>query len=305
MGVSLPLAGVLQPIEDVLTAILEWLHSDIGLTWAWAIVVLTLVVRLLILPLTLKQIRSMQALQVHAPELKALQQKYKHDKQRLNEEVMKFYKENKVNPAASCLPILPQIPIFISLFYVLRDFEKEVFPDYPQSDLGFLNELIPNITDKISDHWSGYLLLAIYVGSQVTSTLLMSTTVDKKQRILFVILPFVFIPFVLRFPTGLMMYWVTSNLWTTGQGVITRRLMPRTEPVAVKKTSRTPPKDAADEEADGDAGDGAKPKKPSPKPAGSTKPTQARKQPPPRSGAQPGGAPAVRRRKKRNPRTGR
>lgn len=298
-----PLAGVLQPIEDVLTKALEWLHGDVGFSWAWAIVVLTLVVRLLILPLTLKQIKSMQALQVHAPELKALQQKYKHDKQRLNEEVMKFYKENKVNPAASCLPILPQIPIFISLFYVLRDFEKEVFPRYAQSDLGFLNDLIPNITDKISAHWSGYLLLAIYVGSQVTSTLLMSTTVDPKQRILFIILPFVFIPFVLRFPTGLMMYWVTSNLWTTGQGMITRRLLPRTPPVTVKKTSRTPPKDGADEGTDGTAEDGAKPKKPAPKPAGSTRPAQARQQQRPAS--QAGTAPAVRRRKKRNPRTGR
>jgi YidC/Oxa1 family membrane protein insertase len=81
---------ILAPIENVLTALLEWLHSAIGLPWAWAIVVLTLIVRVVILPLTLKQMRSMQRLQVHAPELKALQQKYKHDKQKMNEEVMKF-----------------------------------------------------------------------------------------------------------------------------------------------------------------------------------------------------------------------
>ncbi len=82
-------------------------------------------------PLTVKQIHSMQRLQVLAPELKALQQKYKTDKKRQQEEVMRFYKENKVNPAASCLPLLLQIPIFISLFYVLRGFEKEVYPLYP------------------------------------------------------------------------------------------------------------------------------------------------------------------------------
>ena len=81
---------------------------------------LTVMVRIVLLPLTVKQIRSMQRSSIYAPQLKALQQKYKGDKQRLNEEVMKFYKENKVNPAASCLPILPQIPVFISLFYVLR-----------------------------------------------------------------------------------------------------------------------------------------------------------------------------------------
>ena len=114
----------LRPIEDLLTNGLEGLHSSVGLPWAWAIIVLTVLVRMVILPLTIKQIRSMQRLQVHAPELKALQQKYKHDKQRMNEEVMKFYRENKVNPAASCLPILLQIPVFIELFFVLRDFEK-------------------------------------------------------------------------------------------------------------------------------------------------------------------------------------
>ncbi|MGH3007236.1 MAG: YidC/Oxa1 family membrane protein insertase, partial [Gaiellaceae bacterium] len=94
------LAGVLSPIESVLTTLLEWLHATGGLSWAWAIIALTLVVRVLIVPLTVKQIRSMQHLQAHAPQLKALQQKYKNDKQRMNEEVMKFYRENKINPAA-------------------------------------------------------------------------------------------------------------------------------------------------------------------------------------------------------------
>ena len=92
----------LTPIENVLTALLEWLHASVGLTWAWSIIVLTLIVRMVILPLTIKQIRSMQRLQIHAPELKAIQQKYKHDKPKMNEEVMKFYRENNVNPLASC-----------------------------------------------------------------------------------------------------------------------------------------------------------------------------------------------------------
>src|ERR671910_1350074 len=120
------LAGITDPIQRPLTALLEWLHGSVGLTWAWSIIALTLIVRFAIVPLTVKQIRSMQKLQQHAPELKAIQQKYKNDKQRMNEEVMKFYRENKVNPAASCLPILLQIPVFIALFFVLRDFEDEV-----------------------------------------------------------------------------------------------------------------------------------------------------------------------------------
>jgi YidC/Oxa1 family membrane protein insertase len=231
---------ILSPIENLLTALLEWLHSSIGLPWAWAIIVLTLIVRFVILPLTIKQIRSMQRLQVHAPELKAIQQKYKHDKQKMNEEVMKFYRENNVNPLASCLPLVLQIPIFFALFFVLRDFENEVFPQYPDSDLGWLG-IVPNITLDVGTHWSGWLLLVIYVGSQLSSTYFMSTTMDQRQRYIFLALPFIFIPFIINFPVGLMLYWSTTNLWTVGQGLVTRRLVPKPQPPP-KRSSRTPPK---------------------------------------------------------------
>jgi YidC/Oxa1 family membrane protein insertase len=200
----------------------------------------------------------MQNLQAHMPEMKALQQKYKGDRQRQNEELMKFYKENSINPASSCLPIVAQIPVFIALFFVLRDFEKEIFPKYPDSDLGWLG-LLPNITDAANSHWSGYLLLVIYAISQLTSTILMSTTMERTQRIILIILPLAFLFFILNFPTGLVLYWVTTNLWTTGQGIVTRRMMPKAQPPP-KRSSRTPPRD--------DSGDGAKtgptPAKPGP-----------------------------------------
>jgi YidC/Oxa1 family membrane protein insertase len=254
----------LTPIETVLTDLLEWLHSSIGLPWAWAIIVLTLMVRMVILPLTIKQIRSMQRLQVHAPELKAIQQKYKHDRQRMNEEVMKFYRENKVNPLASCLPIVLQLPIFFALFFVLRDFENEVFPNYPDSDLGWLG-LVPNITQNINEHWSGWLLLVVYVASQLASTYFMSTTMDPRQRYIFFALPFLFVFFVINFPVGLMLYWSTTNLWTVGQGLITRRLVPKPQPPP-KRTSRTPPK--TEPAGDGGAEAAASAEAPA-KPAGS------------------------------------
>ena len=239
------LGGILTPIEDVLSDVLVWFHESVGLTWAWAIVVLVALIRIVILPLTIKQIRSMQRLQAYAPELKALQQKYKHDKQRLNEEVMKFYREHKVNPAASCLPILPQIPIFIALFYVLRDFQEEVIePRFPDSTVSFLNGLVPDITAHVNEHWSGWMLLVIYVGSQVLSLLLSTTAVQSKtQRYLFIALPFIFIPFIINFPVGLMIYWVTTNLWTVGQGIVTRKLYPRPTLEPQKRTSRTPPRE--------------------------------------------------------------
>jgi YidC/Oxa1 family membrane protein insertase len=239
--------SVLTPIEDVLTGLLEFLHSSLGLPWGWAVVSLTLIVRILIVPVTVRQIHSMQELQQHAPELKALQQRYKHDKVKQREEVMKFYKENRINPAAACLPILFQFPIFIALYFVLRDFEREVFPNYPQSDLGWLG-IVPDITDKITAHWSGYVLLVIYVASQVASGWFMSAQAQMSQRIMFLILPFIILPFIIDppgstvFPVGLLMYWVTTNLWTVGQGIVTRRLMPKPPPPP-KRSSRTPAKE--------------------------------------------------------------
>ncbi len=239
----IPLAGILSPIEQILTSGLIWFHSSFNLSWAWAIVALTVVIRILIVPLTIKQIRSMQKLQIVAPQLKALQQKYKHDKQRLNEEVMRFYRDNKVNPVASCLPILPQIPIFIALFFVLRDFREEVYPDYSGTDLGWLG-LFNDITANIGSSSWDWLLVALYVGSQVASTLFMSTTMERTQRILFMLMPFVFVYFIVNppgntvFPIGLLIYWVTTNLWTVGQGLITRRLIPKPAAAPAKRTSR-------------------------------------------------------------------
>jgi YidC/Oxa1 family membrane protein insertase len=234
------LGSPLSPIENVLTDVLIWFHDTVGLTWAWSIVALTVAVRMLLVPVALRQIHSMQSLQIHAPEMKAIQQRYKADRQKQSEELMKFYRENKINPYAACLPIVFQIPIFISLFYVLRGFEKEVFPKFPESSLDWLN--LVDITVPTKDGW-GPVLLVVYVVSQLTSTWLMSTSMQSTaQRVMIMVLPIVFIPFILGFPSGLMIYWLTTNLWTTGQGLVTRRLMPKPEPPP-KRTSRTPPKE--------------------------------------------------------------
>jgi YidC/Oxa1 family membrane protein insertase len=244
---------VLEPIERPLTWVLEWLHTSVGLPWAWSIIALTILVRIALLPLTVRQIHSMQSMQAHMPEMKAIQQRYKNDKQKRNEELMKFYRENNINPAASCLPILFQIPIFISLFFVLRDFKDEVWDEYQAmgetvEDLHWLN-LVPDITAAANSHWSGYMLLALYAVSQTLSTLLMSQTMDKTQRTLLLILPIAFLFVVLNFPSGLVLYWVTTNLWTVGQGLITRRLMPRKTTEPVKRSSRTAPKEEEVESA--------------------------------------------------------
>jgi YidC/Oxa1 family membrane protein insertase len=246
---------VISQLEDVMRHILSFFHTNLGLTWAWSIVVTTVVVRMILVPLTIRQIHSMQSLQKHAPEMKRIQQKYKHDRQKQNEELMKFYKENQINPAASCLPMLLQLPVFIALYYTLK---HATFT----GDLSFLH-FIPSIAQGTTAHWGGYVLLVVYVGSQMASGLFMAQpTMPKSQRMIFVFMPLVFVFVISHFPAGLVLYWVTTNLWTVGQGLITRRLVSRTPaPSPERRTSRTPPKD------DGTSGNGASVEPPSPKPA--------------------------------------
>jgi YidC/Oxa1 family membrane protein insertase len=232
------LGSPLTPLEDILRSVLDWLHGSVGLSWAWSIVALTVIVRLLLVPLMVKQIHSMQNLQRHAPQMKEIQRKYKDDKQKKQEELMKFYRENNINPAASCFPLLAQFPVFISLYLVLRHFSKHP----PKGDLSWLHNFVPNIAAHASSHWSGFVLLAIYVITQVASTLLMSSTMEKSQQIMFLVLPVAFVFLFINFPTGLVLYWVTTNLWTVGQGLITRRMMPKPTPPP-KRTSRTPPRE--------------------------------------------------------------
>jgi YidC/Oxa1 family membrane protein insertase len=203
--------------------------------------------------------------------MKAIQQKYKGDRQKQSEELQKFYKENHINPAASCLPLLAQFPVFIALYLTLRHFSHHI--------KGSWLHVVPDISAKGTAHWSGYVLLAIYAGSQIASTYFMGATMQKSQRNLMMVLPLLFITVVARFPTGLILYWMTTNLWTVGQGLVTRSLVPRTPagkgPVAVpagpKRSSRTPPKESADNGAAAQ-GDGAKPK-----PAPSRQPRRVRR----------------------------
>src|SRR3954464_10612744 len=140
-------ANVVQPLVDVCRSILEFWHNLIGDfagSWGWAIILLTFTVRLAILPLTFKGVKSMQRLQQLQPEIKRIQERYKEDKQRMNQEVMRFYQKEKVNPLGSCLPLALQIPFFISLFQLLRH-------DQFAKDLGDNKSFffIPDLTEKV------------------------------------------------------------------------------------------------------------------------------------------------------------
>jgi len=271
---TIPVLGPLfGGLENMMKHVLNFFHSSVGLTWAWSIVATTVVVRMILVPLTIRQLHSMQSLQQHAPEMKRIQQKYKQDKQKQNEELMKFYRENKINPAASCLPMLLQIPVFIALYYTLKHFETN-FAVGKHADLSFLH-FIPSISDGTTAHWGGYVLLVVYVASQMASGLFMAPTAQKSQRVIFMVMPLVFVFVIAKFPAGLVLYWVTTNLWTVGQGLITRRLVQRTPaPATEKRSSRTPAK-----EDESTAGNGASPEPtaPTPSPAATGKPRQVRR----------------------------
>src|SRR5271169_482270 len=119
------LANVIEdafsPLINLFESILVWIHDRIPFTsWGLAIVLLTVLVRAVLVPLTFRQLKSMQEMQRLAPQINKLKEKYKDDKQRQQQEIMKFYQEHKINPLASCLPLLLQLPVFISLFYMLR-----------------------------------------------------------------------------------------------------------------------------------------------------------------------------------------
>jgi YidC/Oxa1 family membrane protein insertase len=244
------LANVLQPLIDFFEAIMKFFHDHVGLTWGTSIIALTIVVRSALLPLTLKQFKSMQRMAHLQPEIKKLQERYKHDKERLNQETMKFYRENKVNPFTSCLPMVAQFPVFISLFYMLRvDLRHDICPDinppgvaHPkacgasgESSWFFIHDLTSQATGGVL-----IALMVMYVASQLFSTLLMSTTTDKTQRLIFIAMPFFFVSFVWRFPAGLLVYWITTNLWTiVQQAIVKKRIGPLRPALAEGETQPT------------------------------------------------------------------
>ncbi len=230
---------------------LRWFH-DVGLSWGLSIIALTVVVRMVILPLTFKQVRAMQDMQRHAPELKKLQERYKEDRERLNQETMKYYKEHSFNPLSSCLPLLLQIPVFITLFEVLRQdgpFDRAV------GEESFL--FIPSLTEA-STGLVLVVLIALYIGTQLGASLVSMVNAEGTQKRIMLALPFVFAPIIISFPAGLVVYWITTNLWTVLQQLAVKKFLPmpaKPEPDAEEKATGSPGRKAT---ANGrPAGDGA------------------------------------------------
>jgi YidC/Oxa1 family membrane protein insertase len=249
-------ANIFQPLIDVFAAVIKFYHDNLGISWGFSIVMLTVTVRLVLVPLAVKQFHGMRAMQQHQPEMKALQRKYKDDKQRQQEEMMKFYRENGINPFASCLPLLAQFPVFISLYYMLRKnlrnyicqpvqtaFQKSYAHAHNISFKAALGQSTPCsgpghehpvgagflFIHDITSQATGVtlvILIILYVGSTMASSMLnMAPTMDKSQQRMMMFLPLIFVVFIIRFPAGLMLYWITTNLWTMTQQYTIKRMM--------------------------------------------------------------------------------
>src|ERR1700724_3368750 len=216
-----------------------------GLAWGLSIVILVMLIRLCLVPLFVKQVNAQRKMAKHQPQLMELRKKYKNDKQKLNEETMKFYKENGVNPLAGCLPMIPQMIVFFSLFYVLRSIadwkpgaklsyglttsvmesakQAKIFGVHLGDKLLFSHQAVPL-------HVAIVIVLTVIVSASTTFMTvrqsakrgLMQTNVDPDnpmagmQKYMMYIVPF-FSLTGLYWQYGLVLYWVTTNLWTLGQ----------------------------------------------------------------------------------------
>jgi len=222
--------GLLDALESVLTLFHDALAPMFGLhSWGWAIILLTLAVRVLLLPLAVKQIRSQRAMQTLQPEMKKIQAKYKADKglmktnpekyrdlrQKQQEAMMALYKEHGVNPAAGCLPLIAQMPIFIALFQVLRS-----APGLAEGTF----YLLPSLTDLVSQAGVSAWFLVFLMGltTYYSSRQMMASTAAsgqqlQQQKIMMYAMPLILVFFSFNLPIGVLLYWVTTNVWTIGQ----------------------------------------------------------------------------------------
>jgi YidC/Oxa1 family membrane protein insertase len=279
------IANVLQPLIDACQWILEFWHDLIGGSWGWSIILLTFTVRIAILPLTFKGVKSMQRLQTLQPEIKKIQERYKDDRQRMNQEVMAFYQREKVNPLGSCLPLVLQIPFFISLFYLLRsdEFKADIAGNAAFGP-------IDNLAEKVTDPVLLGVLIVLYVGTQLAASAVTAISADPTQRRIMFALPFVFVIFIINFQAGLIVYWITTNVWTIGQQYAVKKLYPKPDLAAAAATAGggdggtpargKPPSTTAAAATAGNGGADERPKEKAKAPAGNGGPAKAPPQSP-------------------------
>jgi YidC/Oxa1 family membrane protein insertase len=245
---------ILNPLYNFVSGVIVGIHYllspifgfDSGVTWALSIVGLVVLIRIILIPLFVKQIKSQRALTALQPQMKAIQNKYKDDRQKQSEEMMKLYKEHKTNPLASCFPILAQAPIFFALFTVLNGIAAKTDAGVPAPIArGFLKgEYLDSAAQatffgaKISQTFLGspdttvkivtvFLIFIMSATTFTTQRQLMVKGMPKmdssnnmmlqQQKIMLYLFPVIFAVSGVNFPVGVLIYWSTTNFWTWGQ----------------------------------------------------------------------------------------
>ncbi|MFL5869575.1 MAG: YidC/Oxa1 family membrane protein insertase [Solirubrobacterales bacterium] len=220
------LANIFQPFVNVAEAIIKFFQEQVGLSWGLAIVALTFTVRLLVLPLSIRGIKSMRHMQLVAPELKEVQAKYKDDRERQQREMMALYKKHGVNPLASCFPFLLQIPFFIAVYSLLRgdSFHEDVVSSGASQSFLFVNSIIE--VPEGAEKWVLIVLFLVTTAATFIYTTATTQTTSGAQKYIFLALPVLFAPIIARQPAGLAVYWITTNVWSLGQQVVVQRMIP-------------------------------------------------------------------------------
>jgi YidC/Oxa1 family membrane protein insertase len=244
-------ANIFQPLIDVFAAVLKFLHNNLGVSWGISIVLLTILVRLLLIPIGIRQFHSMQRMAMHMPEIKLLRAKYKDNPQRLQQETMSFYKENNISLFSSCGPLLIQWPFLIGLFWTLRgNLRDQICPAiqatgramYAQSHHITLAKahgqtfvckgldgshflFIHDLTDK-AHGLEVVILLVLYIGTSIGSSMIMMMPgTEGNQRLMMLVLPVVFAFVTIRFPAGALLYYIIFNLWMVVQQSVFKALI--------------------------------------------------------------------------------
>ena len=204
------LERVFAPLTGALGWALEYVHAQ-GAPWWLSIAILTVIVRTILFPLTIRQVKSMRAMQDLKPDMDRIRAQYKDNRQRQQEEIMKLYQERQVNPFGSCFPLLVQMPIFIGMFYVIRGF-GDTHPSFTSGGILWFQDL--------SAYDPFYILPVLSALTMLAASEITSKHIDPQQRWIMRTLPVVFTIFLLTFPAGLFMYWITSNLVTLVQNYV-------------------------------------------------------------------------------------
>src|SRR5215204_2570645 len=242
---------IFGPIVNVMGAVLLYFHQTLGVPWWLSIVMLTVIVRSLLFPLTVKQVKSMRAMQDLKPHMDRVRAQFKDNPQRQREEMAKVYQERGVNPLGGCLPILVQMPVFIGIFYVIRKFggtPGRTEPEYESFTSGGILWF-----QDLSHADPTYLLPIISALTMLAATEITSKNVDPQQRWLMRLLPVGFTAFLLNFPAGLFVYWITSNLVTLTQNYVIYNYGPGKKPADGRKNTDSGKAGASGTTKDGQA----------------------------------------------------